>query len=84
MTRTRFLGLIFVMAMLACTTQQAKDVTNVVVKVSDELCTEEASDPNEPDWVKLACKVEGVAGGIVHVLFPGPEWRALRARKKKA
>ncbi len=49
-------------------------------QVSDAVCAEEASNPAEPDWVKLACKVEGVAGGVVHVILPRAKWQAMRSR----
>ena len=65
---------------LGCTPQQVKTVENVVVKVTTELCAEEASDPNEPAFVKLACQVEG---GLVHVFLPRTEWVAMKAAAKK-
>ena len=60
----------------SCTPQQAQTATNVVVKVTDALCTEEASDPSEPDWVKLACQVEG---GVAHVIMPRAQWQAMKS-----
>jgi hypothetical protein len=62
----------------SCTQQQAKTAVNIAVKVSDQLCVEEAADPAEPDWVKLACLVEG---GVAHVAFPRTAWMAMHAAR---
>ncbi len=72
--------LFVVMLLVGCTAQQAKTATDVAVKVTTELCAEEASDPNEPDFVKLACQVEG---GLAHVFLPRTEWRAMKAAAAK-
>jgi hypothetical protein len=76
--------IILVLVLVACSQAQTKSVADVTTRISDAVCQEEAQQPNEPDWVKIACAVEGVAGGIVHVLLPRDQWNAVKGRKKPA
>jgi len=62
-----------------CSAQEAKTAKDVAIKVADETCKELETQP-EPEWLALACAAEGVAGGVVKVLMPRAEWRAIRAR----
>lgn len=78
-TMKKRIAMVMVVCGLACTPQQAKTVENVVVKVTTELCAEEASDPNEPELVKLACQVEG---GLVHLPWPRTAWLGMKAAAK--
>ena len=61
----------------ACTTQDAKTAANVAVTVAQNVCQEEAQQPDAADWVQVACQAANVAGGIVHVLLPRAQWNAL-------
>lgn len=66
----------------ACSPQQTKSAEKAVVRVADDLCQEErATDADVPEWVQLACTVEGVASPVVHVLLPRTEWHSIKARK---
>lgn len=68
---------ILLIAVLAsCTPQSTKSAVDVTIKIADSTCKEEASDPNEPEWVKVACAVEN---GIVHIILPRTQW-AMRKR----
>lgn len=60
----------------SCTAQDAKSAVDVTIKIADNTCKEEASDPNEPEWVKVACIVEN---GVVHIILPRTQW-AMRKR----
>lgn len=63
---------------IACTSQQAKTVADVSLTIADGVCKEIAG-PTEPEWVLLACAVEGVASGVVKVAMPRRQWQAMRA-----
>ncbi len=61
----------------ACTPQNAKTAEAVAVRVADNLCVEEAKQPDAPEWIALVCTAESVTS---HVLLPRADWRAMRAR----
>lgn len=74
------LGTALVLNDISCTKQQAVDATKVGVKISTDICQEVVADSAPPpDWVIVACAVEGAVGGIVTVLLPRKAWMAARA-----
>lgn len=77
------MSLSLVLLLAACSQGQTKTAIDVGTKIADAVCKEEAEQPAEPDWVKLACAAEGIAGGVVHVLMPREEWNVVRGRKPK-
>jgi hypothetical protein len=76
--KSKMMGLGIVM-ILACTPSQqqtAKTAENVVVRIADDLCQAEAQQPNDPQWVAVACKAEGI---VFHVILPSTQWQAVHA-----
>jgi hypothetical protein len=81
-------GIALAVCVPACTTQQAQTAANVVVRIAQDVCTEESPDkqPADPAWVALVCKVVSAVSGLadsnaqtVHVQIPRVEWVSLKA-----
>lgn len=64
----------------ACTASQTKTAVDVATRIADDLCKEVAVVSTEPDWVTVACAIEGVAGGIAKVTLPKAQWHAILAK----
>lgn len=57
------------------TSKTVKTITDVTVRVADDVCKEEGLKVDEPDWVKVACAGESA---IVHLLLPASQWSSVK------
>ncbi len=79
---TAFLcSLALVIAFTCCAQGTAKPAVDVGIRIADGVCTEEAKQPNEPEWVAIACAIEGGASGVAHVVMQRSQWDVVRGRK---
>lgn len=69
--------LIVYACMPACTKQGGQAATDVTVTVADAVCRYETEQPQEPEWVAIACAIEGVAGGVAHLILPRDQANAI-------
>jgi len=69
---------ISIFTIVACTKEQGIAAKDVTVKVAEEVCKELATDAGtESAWALIACSA---GTGIVKVLLPRDQWRAMRGQ----
>lgn len=72
-------GAVFALPVLIVGCALLKPAAEVTTRIADEICKEEATQPDEQDWVRIACQVEGDVSHVVHILLPRTAWAAYRA-----